>query len=417
MTLSVKRKTAPEIAAKIQAKVNRAVAGTCREVSIPVVGIDASNIRAGGGVTHLVELLNAANPEEHGFFRIIVWGGRETLSKIPERPWLKKVYEIALERGLLYRTAWQRVTLSQRAREAGCDVLLVPGGTYTGTFRPVVAMSQNLLPFQRGELKRFGWSLMRWKLMLLFCTQSRTLRRSQGVIFLSRYAKDVVATTVQRFSGKTHIIPHGIGQRFFRRPNRKLVIREYTQLDPCRIVYVSIIDVYKHQWQVARAVAQLHDIGFPVRLDLIGPAYPPAFKRLKQTMQAVDPAGETIHYVGPVSHNQIQDYYAMADICVFASSCENLPNILIEGMASGLPIACSNRGPMPEVLGPAGVYFNPEEPEDIASAICKLIESPELRAELAQQAFTRAKAYSWEQCAAETFGFIADIALKYADQH
>jgi len=44
-------------------------------------------------------------------------------------------------------------------------------------------------------------------------------------------------------------------------------------------------------------------------------------------------------------------------------------NILVEAMASGLPIACSNRGPMPEVLGDAGVYFDPEDPHDIARAL------------------------------------------------
>lgn len=39
------------------------------------LGIDASNIRTGGGVTHLIELLRAAKPQEHGFDEVIVWGG------------------------------------------------------------------------------------------------------------------------------------------------------------------------------------------------------------------------------------------------------------------------------------------------------------------------------------------------------
>ena len=383
---------------------------------MPVIGIDASNIRSGGGVTHLVELLNAANPEKHDFMRVIVWAGKATLSKIAEKPWLRKVYCTALEKGLLCRTAWQRVTLSQQARNVGCNVLLVPGGTYTGSFFPVVAMSQNLLPFQWGELKRFGWSLMRCKLTILHWTQSRTLRRSQGAIFLTHYARDVVRDAIQGCSGETQIVPHGISSRFFHQPDPKTVLRKYTKREPCRIVYVSIVDMYKHQWQVARAVAKLRDEGLAVRLDLVGPAYPPALKLLKQTMQSVDPDGETIHYVGPVSHDQIQDYYAKADICVFASSCENLPNILIEGMASGVSMACSNRGPMPEVLGDAGCYFDPEEPRDIARAIRELIVAPGLRLSLAQKAYERASAYSWERCASETFAFIGEIAQGYRNE-
>jgi nucleoside-diphosphate-sugar epimerase len=76
-------------------------------------------------------------------------------------------------------------------------------------------------------------------------------------------------------------------------------------------------------------------------------------------------------------------------------------------MASGLPIACSNRGPMPEVLRDAGVYFDPEKPTEIAEAIRKLIEYPALRTEKAEAAFERARAFTWERCADETFGFLA----------
>jgi glycosyltransferase involved in cell wall biosynthesis len=87
-----------------------------------------------------------------------------------------------------------------------------------------------------------------------------------------------------------------------------------------------------------------------------------------------------------------------------------MPNILLEGMASGLPIACSNCGPMPEVLGDAGVYFDPENPKDIARALRELIESPVLRTKSAESSFERVRRYSWRRCADETFRFLAEIA-------
>ena len=55
-----------------------------------VVGIDATNIRAGGGVTHLAELLNAASPETHGFDKVVVWGSPQTLDRVDEQSWLVK---------------------------------------------------------------------------------------------------------------------------------------------------------------------------------------------------------------------------------------------------------------------------------------------------------------------------------------
>lgn len=68
-----------------------------------------------------------------------------------------------------------------------------------------------------------------------------------------------------------------------------------------------------------------------------------------------------------------------------------MPNILLEGMAMGMPIACSNYGPMPEMLGNSGEYFNPEDPKDIAFAINNLVSSLNLRQEYTINAFNKAK--------------------------
>ena len=84
-----------------------------------------------------------------------------------------------------------------------------------------------------------------------------------------------------------------------------------------------------------------------------------------------------------------------------------MPNILLEAMAAGLAIACAERGPMPGVLGDAGVYFDPEQPETIAAALERLFGDPVLRATLAADAHARAGAFSWTRCADETFAFLS----------
>jgi glycosyltransferase involved in cell wall biosynthesis len=81
-------------------------------------------------------------------------------------------------------------------------------------------------------------------------------------------------------------------------------------------------------------------------------------------------------------------------------------------MAAGLPLACSGRGPMPEVLGGGGVYFDPEDAADIARALRELIGSPELRTRLARESFERVQAYSWQRCAAETLEFLSGSAVR-----
>jgi len=375
-----------------------------------ILGIDASNIRSGGGVTHLVEVLRAAEPMAHGFSQVVVWSGQETLSQIEDRPWLVKSHEPLLDKTLLHRTFWQRFRLSRLARVADCDVLFIPGGSFAGNFHPTVTMSQNLLPFEWQELKRYGWSWVTIKLMVLHITQARTFHRADGLIFLTQYARDVVTRVVKNTTTKTAIVPHGVNKRFICPPRKQLPITHYSAEQPFRMLYISIVDLYKHQWSVAEAVAELRRGGLQVHLDLVGPAYPPALRRLRRTLNRIDPSGAFVRYVGAIPHAELHSYYAEADLCIFASSCENMPNIVLEAMASRQPVACSARGPMPEVLGEAGVYFDPEDPRDIAVALRTLVESVELRVRLATSSFERVKAYSWQRCADETMGFLREVA-------
>lgn len=376
------------------------------------LGIDAANIRAGGGVTHLVELLRAADPLAYGFSQVTVWSAKATLDRIEDRPWLVKSHQPMIERGLLQRVFWQRFKLSRLARESACTVLFVPGGSYAGDFHPMVTMSQNLLPFEWRELRRYGWTWITLKMLLLRWTQSQTFRQANGLIFLTQYAQNEVMRVVNTTVGQTTIIPHGIDGRFASSPREQRAISRYSLDHPFRILYVSIIDVYKHQWHVAEAVAKLRECGLPVVLDLVGPANSRALERLRQTLDRVDPAGKFVSYSGPVPHAELHARYALTDLFLFASSCETFGQILVEAMSSGLPIACSKRSAMSELLGDAGMYFDPEDSSDIYHAVRELIESPELRARLANASFERAQLYSWRRCADETFKFLAEMVRR-----
>jgi glycosyltransferase involved in cell wall biosynthesis len=70
---------------------------------------------------------------------------------------------------------------------------------------------------------------------------------------------------------------------------------------------------------------------------------------------------------------------------------------------------------MPEVLGEADVYFDPEHTAQIAQALQKLLGDHRRRQECAQGAYERAQQYSWERCAKETFSFLSHIAQSYCE--
>ena len=272
-------------------------------------------------------------------------------------------------------------------------------------------MSRSLLPFEPGERQRYGASAMRLKLALLRAGQSRTFRRADGVIFLNAYARDIVVTATGPLPGRTTIVPHGVNDGFRRAPRPQVPPGAYGEARPFRLLYVSTIDLYKHQWHVARAVARLRSSGLPLAIDFVGDAYGPALHRLRAALAEVDPQGQAIRYAGSVPHAGLASRYHDADAFVYASSCENMPNILLEAMAAGLPIACAERGPMPGVLGDAGVYFDPESPASIADAMARLFHDPAARAALAARAHARAAAYAWRTCADQTLAFLASTPV------
>ena len=342
------------------------------------IGIDATNIRLGGGITHLQQVLAFAQPQLHQISEVVIWAGQVTLDRLPSYPWLIKKNPQALNGGLFSRIWWQLSNLSHELRKEKCDLVFVPGGSYLGSFFPAVSMSQNLLPFEWEEIKRSGFSLLTVKMILLRWIQAFTFRRSQGVIFLTQYALDAVLRVTGPLKGDVAVIPHGFNGQFDRAPRTQKSIDQYSISKPYRILYVSNIDRYKHQDKVLEAIKILRNKNYPVEIVFIGPAIPRSLHALQLEMGQVDKNGEWAHYLGQVSATELQAQYHQADLALFASSCETFGIILLEKMSAGLPVACSSLSSMGEVLQNTGLYFDPLDPSNIAKVVENYLVSPQL---------------------------------------
>jgi glycosyltransferase involved in cell wall biosynthesis len=370
-----------------------------------VVGIDASRNRSGGAKGHLVGILRDSDPREHGIDELHVWSYAKLLAALPDRPWLVKHGHVALERSLPHQLWWQWRQLPREARAAGCQVLLNTDAGSICRFRPAVVMSRDMLSYEPGEIDRFSGKA--WlRLWALRHVQNRSLRFADGAIFLTRYA----ARVIQHFTGplqQVAVVPHGVGDEF------RGVARGHAWPmvgQPVHCLYVSNAAPYKHQWHVVRAFAELRQRGFDVRLKLVGGGSGPAQQRLDAEIARSDPQRAFVTTVGHLPAEQLPSILATADMFVFASSCENMPNTLVEAMAAGLPIACSNRGPMPEVLADAGAIFDPEDPSSIVRAVESLLVDSALRARCALRAETLSEQYSWRRCGHETWKFLRTIS-------
>lgn len=373
-----------------------------------IIGIDASRCRSGGAQAHLIGLLSGDNPNNFGIETIHLWGYSSLMRKIPDYPWLVKHTPKNLNRSLLWQLIWQYFILPKEFKKYKCSLLFnTDAGSISGV-RNCVTLSQNLLPFDSIEINRFS-GYMKLRLLILKNLHKQSLKKGR-IIFLTRFAKQFIEEKIG-FIETSIVIPHGVNEIFFMKDRINDWRLEVKDIIWC--VYVSNVDMYKHQWNVVDAIGILRKkVNKDIRLLLIGGGTGKAQDFLEKQINLTDPKREFIKQVGFVSSREVAEFLRESDLFVFASSCENMPVTLLEGMASGLPIACSNRGPMPEILEDGGVYFDPENPLSIAHSLEDLIVNPLVRQKLGKRSAERASMYTWGRCAMDTWKYLILMAHK-----
>jgi glycosyltransferase involved in cell wall biosynthesis len=380
--------------------------------------IDASNIKAGGGVTHIYELLNSSNPKKFGFDKVIIWSCYRTLSKLPQKNWLIPKSHPFLNRGILLRFIWLIFIKPFVLRKDKCSILFTPGGSEFSNFKPMVTMSQNLLPFDYHEAKRYGYGLTLFRFLLLRIIQGLTFKKANGVIFLTKYAYEKVINEIGRINGSIAIIPHGIDTKFFFPPTQKKFFsqNDLQQSLPCKLLYVSVVEIYKHQWNIVDAVYELRKNGFNLTLTLVG-SRGSGSKLLNKSIKRLNGDDEWLTILESQTYEDIQNIYRNADIGIFASSCETYGQIVSESLAASLPLICSSLSAMKEILGNNACYFHPEKIDEIKDAILKILISSDLRKELSFNGYNIAKKLTWQNTADLTFDFFYQNYQKFNNKN
>jgi glycosyltransferase involved in cell wall biosynthesis len=118
---------------------------------------------------------------------------------------------------------------------------------------------------------------------------------------------------------------------------------------------------------------------------------------------------ESVELTGYLLHDDLPQRFAGALAFVFASSCENCPNTLLEAMACGVPVVTSNRSTLPEIVGDAGLTVDPQDIVAVAQTLRRVLTDDAHRAELAQASRARAQYFSWEKTAVEIRGVFEEV--------
>lgn len=168
---------------------------------------------------------------------------------------------------------------------------------------------------------------------------------------------------------------------------------------PARFVlYLGINKPHKNLVTLLHAYAQL-----PVSVPplVIAGAWDDRYPEPKQAAAMLNLTAR-VHFLGPVAEAELPALYAAAAVFVFPSRYEGFGLPVLEAMACGTPVACSNVSSLPEIAGDAALQFNPNDASAIAQAIQRLLEETTLCADLQARGLMQAARFTWERTAALT---------------
>ncbi len=123
------------------------------------------------------------------------------------------------------------------------------------------------------------------------------------------------------------------------------------------------------------------------------------------------PLAGHVEYRGYVPADEREALFKGAQAFVLPSFDEGFGIPALEAMSAGVPVVVSNRGALPEVVGDAGLFIDPDDAESLTAALERLIGDPDLRATCARRGLDRARQFTWAQTARDVRRAYEDALL------
>jgi glycosyltransferase involved in cell wall biosynthesis len=208
---------------------------------------------------------------------------------------------------------------------------------------------------------------------------------------------------------KLDVIPCGSGNGSLVNPTEEEELRTRLRLRRRRILLaVSALSRHKNLPPLVRALARVRESHPDVVLVI--PGNPTKHGHELEELAEDLGVEDALRLPGWVSGRDLEGLYRAASCFVFPSRREGFGMPVLEAMARGVPVACSNTSAMPEVAGDAALYFAPDRPEEIAEAIGRLLDDARLAQELVERGRERQQMFTWSRAAEQTLA-VYDRAL------
>ena len=197
-----------------------------------------------------------------------------------------------------------------------------------------------------------------------------SLRRSGGVVAISRYTENLVKGLTPR----TWLLPNAVDRRYFD-------IEPAAPVVP-RILFVGSIDERKNPLGLIRACEPMLRAG-ECTLALAGQG-----NREHSYVKEVYALAETIpsiEMLGFIGRDELGGQFKNSSLVVLPTFEDNCPMVVLEAMAAGLPVAASRVGGVPDLVAHEadGLMFDPHDAEEVRASLERLVRAPSLRADLA----------------------------------
>jgi glycosyltransferase involved in cell wall biosynthesis len=294
------------------------------------------------------------------------------------------------------RVQWVRgeqLLLPGLAAAAGCDVVhsLASTAPLRGRFKRVTTIHD--LNYAKVPDAHFGLRGLGMRVLV-----PAAARRSHRVIVDAASTVEDLVQDLGTPRAKIDVVPLGVrGPEASVAPTTEGALRASLELGDRRVLLsASAKRPHKNLLRLLDAHALLPADPRPV---LVLPGYATSHEGDLRARAGALGTSDDVRFLGWVSDADMEGLYALADAFVFASLYEGFGLPVLEAMARGVPVACSDRSSLPEVAGDAALLFDPEDVGAIARALGRLLADAPLRARLAEAGVARATSFTWARTA------------------
>lgn len=355
--------------------------------------------------TYARELIPALLREQPGI-RITAFVNREAAS---DPDWRDVAPTVTVPVWGRRRSAWVRgeqQLLPGLAKRAGVDLLhsLASTAPAWGSFARVVTIHDviyRIHPEAHG-----GWRALGMRVLVPLAA-----RQSHRVIVPSESTRHDLVRLLKVPAGKIDVVPNGSGTPPSASWTSEDELRRRHDLGngPFALT-VSLKRPHKNLVRLLEALALIPNERRPF---LVLAGHPTAYEQELRARAAALGVAEQTRFVGWVPDEDLEGLYRSSTCFVFPSLYEGFGLPVLEAMARGVPVACSERGALAEVADSAAVTFDPDQPRAIATVLERLVNDAAMRTRLSEAGLANAARFTWEKSARLTLQTY-DAALAYS---